>query len=186
MPCLFLHLTFFKIVFQDELNGRCLVPLSVDGVHCPVNEPSHPTLGKNPAYYSHKLNKAGLDYELAMSTYRNALAWINGPFPASHNDKTIFANGLGLLLKNGRKAIADHGYRGHENIMYANSFDTDEVRTWKGRATARQENFNCRIKTFKCLSERFRHDIKLHKIVFYAVCVICQYQLENGSPLPDI
>ena len=82
--------------------------------------------------------------------------------------------------------VADHGYCGNEKIIYANSSDTAEVSDFKGRARSRQEAFNAKIKRFKCLSTRFRHGIESHKKFFYAVCVICQYQLENGSALFDI
>ncbi len=54
------------------------------------------------------------------------------------------------------------------------------------RARARHETFNARIKNFACLDSRFRHGISKHKICFEAVCVIVQYQLENGAPLFDL
>ena len=175
-----------KIKFLDELNGRSKVPLSVDGVHCHTNEPSHTSLNKNPKYYSHKFKTAGLSYELVCSTYRNALYWINGPFPASKHDKTILEEKLSTLIQGGRKIVADFGYRGNEKVIYANSSDKPEVSDFKGRARSRQEAFNAKIKSFKCLSTRFRHGIENHKGFFYAVCVICQYQLENESGLFDI
>ena len=56
----------------------------------------------------------------------------------------------------------------------------------QSRARARHETFNGRIKNFGCLDDRFRHGMEKHKICFEAVCVIVQYQLENGSPLFDI
>lgn len=54
-------------------------------------------------------------------------------------------------------------------------------------ALKRHEHFNGYTKTFACLSGRFHH----HSVVqfascFEAVCVICQYQMENGYPLFDI
>jgi hypothetical protein len=36
------------------------------------------------------------------------------------------------------------------------------------------------------LSGKFRHGHKKHKSVFKAVCVITQYQSENGHPLFDV
>jgi hypothetical protein len=48
------------------------------------------------------------------------------------------------------------------------------------------ETFNSRLKNFHCLDDRFRHGIDKHKICFEAICVIVQYQLENGSPLFDV
>jgi hypothetical protein len=58
------------------------------------------------------------------------------------------------------------------------------------RARARHESFNKRIKQFKVLSECFRHakgaNFKKHKIVFETICVIVQYEMENGHPLFDV
>ena len=42
-----------------------------------------------------------------------------------------------------------------------------------------------RLKTFKSISGKFRNGLGKHKD-FEAVCVIAQYQMENGSPLYDV
>ena len=120
-----------------------------------------------------------------MSVFENRLVWLNGPFPASRHDITIFReDGLLDQMPAGHLAIADKGYRGEPNVVAtANSRDQEPVRALKGAARARQESFNARIKVFKCLDERFRHQLKKHKVAVEAVCVIVQYQLENGSPL---
>ena len=68
--------------------------VSVDGTHCRVNEPRHPTMKKNPAYYSHKTHQAGLTHEIALSVFECRVVWTNGPFPASINDMTVFNQGL--------------------------------------------------------------------------------------------
>jgi len=122
---------------------------------------------------------------------------MNGPFLASVHDKKIFEDdrvdengeprGLKHKLRPGMRAIADKGYRGMpDKASCPNSRDTPEVRKFKGRARARQEAFNRKIKTFRCLEDKFRHAQKKHHLVFEAVVVICQYQLENGSPLFDV
>jgi O6-methylguanine-DNA--protein-cysteine methyltransferase len=91
------------------------------------------------------------------------------------------------MIPPGKKVIADKGYRGEKDIISTpSSQDPPELRKFKSRARARHESFNARIKNFRCLDMRFRHGIEKHKIVFEAVCVICQYQLENGSPLFDV
>jgi hypothetical protein len=114
--------------------------------------------------------------------------WINGPFPAGENDISIFkGRGLYEMIPDGHWAIADSGYRGvPTKIRTSSSLDKEAVRELKSRAKARHETFNGRLKNFSVLSSRWRHDIALHGIVFDAVCVICQYQLENGSPLFDV
>jgi DDE superfamily endonuclease len=154
-------------------------------VHCRVNEPKHANQSKDPSYYSHKFKQSGLDYELGISVFDNALVWMNGPFKAGRHDMQIFrTEGLKDIIPVGKKVIGDNGYRGEKAVVSTpNSHDPVDVRKFKSRARARHESFNGRIKNFKCLDERFRHGIANHKTVFEAVCVICQYQLENGSPL---
>ncbi len=51
-----------------------------------MNEPKHPTMSKNPAFYSHKFGSAGLNYELGISVFENKLVWMNGPFKAGKPD----------------------------------------------------------------------------------------------------
>ena len=87
-----------------------------------------------------------------------------------------------------KMAIADKGYvtsRADEQGIFAtpNPSDPQELKNFKSRARCRHETFNGRIKFFKCLSETFRHGIEKHKIALEAVCVIVQYQMDNGSEI---
>ena len=163
--------------------------ITVDGVHCLINEPTHPTMSKNPKYYSHKFHQAAVNYELGISVFGNQLVWMNGPFPAAEHDITVFRKPQGLKSKipAGKKVIADKGYRGEKTIVSTpSSHDPPGVRKFKSRARARHESFNARLKNFQSLAVRFRHGVEKHGIVFEAICVICQYQMENGSPLFDV
>jgi hypothetical protein len=111
---------------------------------------------------------------------------MNGPFPAGTPDISIFQHeGLKSMIPEGKRIIADRGYRGESAIISTpNPHDTPHLKKFRSRARAHHESFNSRIKNFDCLSERFRHrDLSLHKVVFEAVCVICQYQIEMRSPL---
>ena len=90
-------------------------------------------------------------------------------------------------MATGKKGSGDGGYHGHPNeLSTPNSHDSKEVNTFKGRALKRQEKFNGKTKNFDSLSGRFRHSVDRFKNCFEAVCVICQYQIENGSPLYDV
>jgi hypothetical protein len=71
-------------------NDTPIFIISVDGMHCRVNEPIHPTLLKNPKYYLHKHKQAALMYELAILLYKNKLAHIKGPKPAVTHDITVY------------------------------------------------------------------------------------------------
>jgi hypothetical protein len=187
----------------------------VDGVHCRINELVHPTLAKNTKLYSHKFNQAGLDYELAVSIRESRLVWMNGPFDGSKHDITIFRERLKEMTPLGKNGIADKGYRGEKGILCTpNAYDNLALQKFKvskqaafffivfglcsalllmhadflkqTRARCRHETFNAKIKCYTCLDDRFRHGRDHHKQCFEAVCVIVQYQMENGAPLFDI
>jgi len=113
--------------------------------------------------------------------------WIKGPIPASNHDVSVFRSDLKQKIADGKKGIADNGYRGERNVLSKpNSHDPPELRQFKRRAWSRHETYNGRIKNFRCLDSRFRHGIAKHQMCFETVCVICQYQIENGSPLFDV
>lgn len=161
--------------------------VSVDGVHCRVDEPQHPRYNKNPKYYSHKFGSSGLGYELCLSVYTQNLVWMNGPFRAGENDISVFRNkGLSDMLPDDKRAIGDRGYRGDPRLSTPSSHDAKELRLFKSRARARHESFNGRIKNFKVMEEKFNKGLEKHKSCFEAICVIIQFQLEHGSPLFDV
>lgn len=165
--------------------------LTVDGTHCWVHEPNHPEFSQDSEYYSHKYNKAGLCYELAMSLKESRLIWMNGPFKAGESDLQIFRNqGLRDKLRSmGKKGIADGGYHAEEDfdvLSCPNNIDSAVVKKFKRRALKRQEKFNGMTKAFECLSSRFDHPIQRFAPCFEAVSVICQYQMRYGTPLYNI
>lgn len=89
--------------------------VSVDGVHCAIEEPTLATLAKQQKYYSHKFGSAAYCYEIAMSIFTDKCVWIEGPFPAGKHDISIFRSKLkGFMKQNaaGKLAIGDRGYRG--------------------------------------------------------------------------
>jgi DDE superfamily endonuclease len=161
---------------------------SVDGVHCRISEPRHATLSRDPKFYSHKFNQAALGYEIGVSLFDNNIVWVNGPFEAGTPDISIFRNGgLKEMVPAGKRIVADNGYQGERAIISTpNSHDAQELRKFKRRARSRHETINARFKNFRILDSRFRHERNKHSIAFEAVCVICQYQLELGSPLFDV
>jgi DDE superfamily endonuclease len=169
----------------DADGARLLI--TVDGTHCPIFEPEDPELSKNPKYYSHKINQAALNYELGILVTESRLVWVNGPFPAATHDITVFRRGLIHMIPRGSKAIGDAGYRGEPNYISTKNVHAPRVvEKFKSRARSRHETFNSRIKAFGSMFQRFRHGVVKHKIAFMAICVICQYQMECGSPLFDV
>ena len=178
-----------KIIWPEDNFGDDLWVITVDGTHCWISEPTHPTWSIDTDYYSHKFGKAGVNYELGISLSTNALVWMNGPFPAGESDnKTFKKRGLKAKLESLKKrGIADGGYPGHPTLLSTpNNHDSKQVKKFKSRALKRHETFNGMTKRFDCLNGRFRHSVDRFGSCFEAVCVICQYILENGEPLYDI
>lgn len=176
---------------NPEDDSQTIFTISVDGTHCPINEPTHEEFSENTQYYSHKFHKAGLDYEVAISIYTGNCVWVAGPYPAGKNDISVFRHRLKQKILDSRqsgvqhRALGDKGYRGERDVLSVpSSHDTPEVRDFKSRALSRHETFNARLKTFDCLDDTFRHpDLEKHQWCFDAVSVIVQLQLENGFPL---
>lgn len=127
-------------------------------------------------------------YEIGLSIFESKVVWTNGPFPAGQSDLAVFRKigGLKSIMPDGMHLIGDNGYQGEVIVSTPNEFDSFIVKTFKERARARHETFNKRIKEFKILDERFRHGVEKHKIVFEAICVIVQYDMENGRPLFEV
>jgi hypothetical protein len=184
-----------KIKWLDRWNNQDseVIIVSVDGVHCRISEPRQMPSSK---WYSHKENGPALAYEIAIAIHDNKVVHINGPFPAGIPDLSMYRNPSGLKEKMpvGKFATADRGYGGEKQLRLPNDKDTEIAKHFKKRSQARHETFNSRIKSFKILSSSFRHSHTLkgkdsvtvhdkHKAVFEAVCVILQYDMENGHPL---
>jgi hypothetical protein len=134
------------------------------------------------------MNKPGLAYELAILVYDNQLVWVNGPFPAGQNDLQSFQKPGRLKgrIPTGKRVVGDKGYKDELQISTRNPLDTPAIKALKKRAKARHEMFNGRIKSFKILDECFCHGVAKHKMVFMAVCIFAQYDIENGHPMFDV
>jgi len=180
-----------KIVWPEEwTNGGDDIPTflySVDGTHCCINEPKHLTESKNPKFYSPKHHKAAVNYEVALSLWEPRVIHLEGPMKAMVHNVTTFRKELKEKTPAGKRGIGNKGYRGERGVISTpSSHDTAKVRRFKSCARARQETFNAQIKFFGCLAQRFRHGIEKHQQCSEAICMIVQYQMENGSPVFDI
>lgn len=160
---------------------------SVDGTHCPIQEPTKGhKYSKNPKYYSHKHNQAGLAYEVAISIFTNRVVWISKPYPAGTKDPDIFADHLKNLIPKGKKVIADNAYKRIDfpMISLTNKADSPAVRLFKRRVRARHESFFGKMKVFDVLTTVFRHGEEHHNTCFLACAVACQFQIDV-TPLFD-
>ena len=168
-------------------DGGHVFIISVDGVHCPINEPRKKPSAK---WYLHKFNNLGLAYEIAVSVYSSKVVWVRGPFSAGTSDLSIFkrlVKGLKYKMPFGTKAIADRAYTSESVCATRNDeFDDPRVRKFKRLARAHHENFNARIKVYNALTIPFRHGVEKHGTVFDVACILVQYDMENGHPLFEV
>jgi len=170
---------------------------SIDCVDCQYQEPQHPVYNIDTKYYSSKFNHAGLKYEIVLSVNEEKCMSINGPFKCGKADMTVFRSSTKNVLKSIREAsgvdkmmIGDSKYRkgpGFEDEvgMFAppSRIDNETLKMFKSRVRCRQETFNGRLKNFMFPALRFRGKEDNHKAAMEAVCVMVQYQMDNGAPI---
>jgi len=174
-----------KIVWDISNNPETFL-LSVDGVHFRIHE-----MRKQPdsRWCSYKYKQAGLSHEIGLSIYYDKVVWVNGPFMGAEHDRDIYRSALQAKIPKGKLVVADRGYTMEEKVRtlsIRNRLDSKSLKEFKRRVRARHESFNWRMKRFRILSENFRgkkQRVQQHKKIFEAVCVICQYDMENGHPL---
>ena len=128
--------------------------------------------------------------------------WVNGPVPPSVADISMFRGGkedenederdqsaLYFVMPAGKRAIADDGYKGEPTkILITRNEQPRDMKIWIGRVKARQEVLHTRLKSFNILDHRFRHGtstedrMDLHQMAVEVVCIVIQYDYENGNP----
>jgi hypothetical protein len=117
------------------------------------------------------------------------LVWIQGLYRASkYTNIKNFNKVLRNFLEPGEWVEADEGYRGHlDNIKCpGNDANPAENRGMQGRARARRETLNGRLKNWRILSQVFRHHIITHGDVFRACAVVTQLTIKNDEPLFEV
>lgn len=142
------------------------------------------------AFWSYKFKSDGLRYEVGLSILNGDICWINGPFPPGiWNDGDIFKSLLVHMLDENERVEADDGYRGSapQHVKCPSNLATsNEQRELARRVMSRHETVNRRFKQFQILKQVFRHDIRLHQVVFTAIAVLTQISIENGDELFEI
>lgn len=162
----------------------CLV--TVDGTDFMVGEPTpFDTKHKSP-----KQKGAAVKYEVAISIYSGDIVWIYGPHVGGKHDITIFKELLRKMLAVGEMIETDAGYGaaglcvGTDGFVRSrDDFLTPEEKREKSELRARHETCNHRFKSWGILKQQFRNDRKKHGHVFYAIAVLTQLQINNGSVL---
>ena len=182
-----------KIVWPADHEWQTTFIISVDGTHRLVNEPRDPNVRRNPKWYSHKDEHAGMNFEVGVDLFRSRIVHVKVGTPASTHDLTEFRMELAQKIPAGKRVIADKVYACEEfqhMISTYNQFDSAELKEFKKRAKARHETVNDRIKKYGCMKQHFRHGIQKAQICCDAVVVMVQYAIEDtgpyGEPLFDI
>jgi hypothetical protein len=181
----------------SESNDEIIIGLSVDGVDFRCWEKKHPRYNQDTKMCSVKFKKAAFKYEITLDVHQAKIRNLNGGHIGGTHDLVMFRDPETgelkehLLENPGRMVIADRGYstgKPDEIGMFAlpNCADSKELAHFKSRARCRHETLNGRLKNFKCLQDTFRHGMDNHKTCFEAVCVIVQYQMDNGYPFSNI
>ena len=143
---------------------------------------------KRSSWWSHKLKKPAVRYELCVSIQSGDIVWVSGPWRAGrYPDITIFRqSGLKDLLEAAdERAEADLGYRGEPSRIDLPDEGPEDMILAKKRARMRHETCNKRFKNWACLTSNFRHGVAFHRDCMFAITVLTQLAIENGEPLFD-
>lgn len=170
----------------DEAYSGLYFLFTVDGTHCPIEEPKP----WSSTWSSHKLGgKPGVNYEIGLQIDKPQLFWLYGPLPAGTNDVSVFKQEFMPALEQFTKdkgvtvrGLGDKGYVGvPEFLSIRNDLDPEDVAEFKSRCLARHETFNQKLKMFASLDTRFRHGVEMHQAVFEAIVVLTLIQLATGA-----
>lgn len=181
-----LTIVFGQICWENRRNSTAypvenegkICRVSVDGTDFKIYEPAP----FNPKWWSHKLNCAGLRYEVALTIESGDIVWATGPFPCGeYPDVRIFRRSLKSMLDEHEVVVADKGYTDEKCILTGLEIHDDNEISKIIRS--RHETANRRLKQFFILSHRYRHSLDFHKFYFLAVAIVTQISFENGEPL---
>lgn len=136
----------------------------------------------NPARRSHKLNRPGLRYEVAISIATCYIVHINGPFLCGEwPDLRIARRWLHSRLGQNEYYLADSGYRcGNGPAITRNALPPHRRPTFDG-LMARHETINRRFKEFAILGNKYRHEEEKHGEIFRCIAVLIQIDLSHGN-----
>ena len=162
--------------YANANGSECL--LSVDGTDFQIPEPTP----FDPIWFSHKFNGAAVRYEVGVCIQTGWICWVAGPFPAGDfPDLEIFRLYLKDYLDQHERVEADMGYQGELACRTPTDFDCNpQWKIMKGKARARHEAINGKFKEFSILGNVFRHNKKVHHLVFHGIASILQSEIMSG------
>ena len=131
----------------------------LDCTDCPISEP----MPFSSCWYSHKFKSAGLCYKVGILLATGWIVWVYGPVPCGEsNDLNVARSEIQQRLEVGESYIADRGYRDGQlfGVMPTGEYSTQQLT--QGHARAWHKTINGRLKKWKILSTKFRHNLELH------------------------
>lgn len=151
---------------------------SVDGTDCPIQKPSP----FSSSFYSHKLNGAGLRYEMCVSNSSSRIFAVSGPYKAGDfPDLAIFKRTIKPQMEKNELVVADSGYP-DDNCLQP-LIQRSCFKRFHRRARGRHENLNSYFKKFRVLSTPFRHRLSFHGTCFHSIARITQIMLQTDQPI---
>jgi hypothetical protein len=117
--------------------------VSVDGFHCCIFEPKHPTLPKNHKCHSHKFHKPAVGCKIGLLIFHSCLVWMSGQCPAGTNGTAVFGKGLKNKIPAGKRVVGDSCHRREKEVTSTpNSLEPTELQQFKSRARACHEHLH--------------------------------------------
>ena len=179
------HQLYLKIRWDNRFkhnNGSCCL-VTVDGTDFAVYEP----FPFDPGFFSHKLRRAAVRYEIGICIQTGDIVWVNGPFKAGDwPDLRIARAGLIWELRDGEYYLADGGYYDGNQWSVTPNGDQTYDQYMKAVARARHETCNGRFKNWGALRNLFRHNREKHGIVMMAAANLTQIGIKKHSRLFDV
>lgn len=170
--------------FKIGWNDRFLFPpllgcswLFLDTAVAPIELSNLNALVLRKKFWSEKFSVYGQKYEIAVGVQGNntRIFWSNGPFPAAFHDITI-AREFGFLdaITPGEYVIADKGYFGE--VCFLTPWKRNQIvsplqEQWNYFVHSKRvlvENAIRRVKKYKCLKYKWRHDLDRQALAWSA------------------
>jgi len=168
---------YLEVISLESRQIQTQISLVIDATECPIQRPSADI---QRIFYSGKKKKHTIKYEIGVDVLHGFICWIAGAVPGSVHDITL-SRTIGIvhynhLLQPEERILADKGYIGESIFLTPiKGALNDMEHGWNSFINSHREIVEhtfARLKNFGCLSQKWRHDIDLHSIVFQLVCQI--------------
>lgn len=137
-------------------------------------------LGYSMRDFSHKMNIAGLNYEVYVLLRSKTIVCVNGPLPCgAWPDLKIFKEKPKYRIYPGETLVADLGYR-DPLFITPNGFQSAVGKIYS-KLRVRHESLNGHLKSFRVLRLPFRHELSRHTNCFNAVANVAQLSLQHQT-----